>query len=375
MPTFFENYEMTTHHLHADDEPEFQLTLFGASSDPKLPPSTRYQGSKYKLLDWLWSNISEHRFASVLDAFGGTGSVSYMLKGHRKEVTYNDYLSFNHHIGTALIENKRERLTSDDVLLLLKQDVNYTYDNFIERTFHDIYFTHEENQWLDMMSQNIARLNGTYKQAIAYYALFQSCISKRPYNLFHRKNLYMRTAEVKRGFGNKATWDKPFAEHFREFVQEANESVFDSGVDCKAVCHNALDIPGHFDLVYIDTPYINKKGVGVDYCDFYHFLEGITDYPEWSNRVNYNRKHHPLLSRESLWSSPKTVHEAFRRLLRKHADSILVVSYRSDGMPSEQELIRLISEVKRDVTCLHFGQYKYVLSTNTDSKELLLIGT
>ncbi len=48
------------------------------------------------------------------------------------------------------------------------------------------------------------------KKAMFLWALFQSCISKRPYNLFHRKNLYVRTADVKRNFGNKTTWDKPF---------------------------------------------------------------------------------------------------------------------------------------------------------------------
>ena len=35
---------------------------------------------------------------------------------------------------------------------------------------------------------------------------------------------------------------------------------------------DALDVPGDYDLVYVDTPYIPKSGVGVDYQDFYHFL-------------------------------------------------------------------------------------------------------
>lgn len=34
---------------------------------------------------------------------------------------------------------------------------------------------------------------------------------------------------------------------------------------------DALDVPGDYDLVYVDTPYIPKSGVGVDYLDFYHF--------------------------------------------------------------------------------------------------------
>jgi len=83
-----------------------------------------------------------------LDAFGGTGSVSYLFKQIGKSVIYND------------------------------------------------------------------NLEDEYEQAIAYFALFQACIIKRPYNLFHRKNLYVRMAKVKRSFGNKKTWDSSFEEMF-----------------------------------------------------------------------------------------------------------------------------------------------------------------
>ena len=33
------------------------------------PPSTRYQGSKQKLLPWIWGNLSKIPFHTVLDAF------------------------------------------------------------------------------------------------------------------------------------------------------------------------------------------------------------------------------------------------------------------------------------------------------------------
>ncbi|MGH2410066.1 MAG: DNA adenine methylase [Chloroflexota bacterium] len=65
-------------------------------------PSTRYQGSKRKLAAWIWSHIRDLPFDSALDVFGGTGSISYFLKDRGKEVTYNDNLLFNWHIGTAL---------------------------------------------------------------------------------------------------------------------------------------------------------------------------------------------------------------------------------------------------------------------------------
>ncbi|HEY4689796.1 MAG TPA: hypothetical protein VIK33_10820 [Anaerolineae bacterium] len=46
----------------------------------------------------------------------------------------------------------------------------------------------------------------------------------------------------------------------------------------------------------------------------------------------------------------------------------------SDGIPSESELASLLKRYKRHVRVEHFGQYKYVLSTNSESSEILLIG-
>jgi adenine-specific DNA-methyltransferase len=338
-----------------------------------VPPSTRYQGSKQKLAGWIGDCVADLEFETVLDAFGGTGSVSYRFKAQGKAVTYNDHLQFNHQIGTALIENSTVRLPSETVDDLLQRHTSIAYDDFIARTFHDIYFTDAENTWLDTVVQNIRTLEDRYERALAYYALFQSCIAKRPYNLFHRKNLYMRTSDVRRSFGNKATWDKPFDEHFRSFVAEANEAVFDSGAACRAICEDALQVSGTYDLVYIDTPYLNSRGVGVDYLDFYHFLEGIVDYPNWGARIDYGRKHRPLLRTPSPWTKPGQCVDAFEKLFNRFRDSILVVSYRSDGIPSQAELLKLLKAIKPTVKQFHFGQYQYALSTNGNSQELLFV--
>ena len=71
----------------------------------------------------------------------------------------------------------------------------------------------------------------------------------------------------------------------------------------------------------------------------------------------------------------RRVHAAFERLFDRFRESVLVVSYRSDGIPSEQELVSLLRQVKRHVRVEHFGQFKYALSTNAKSQEVLLIGT
>src|SRR5690606_25532811 len=113
---------------------------------------------------------------------------------------------------------------------IMQPQYGIIYPDFIQRTFKDIYFTDEENAWLDRVVWNLNHLlTSPYKQALARFALFQACIIKRPYNLFHRANLYMRTAKVQRSFGNKTTWDTPFEIHFRNFINEANRAVFDNG--------------------------------------------------------------------------------------------------------------------------------------------------
>jgi adenine-specific DNA methylase len=83
---------------------------------------------------------------------------------------------------------------------------------------------------------------------------------------------------VERSFGNKTTWDTSFEEHFRQFVDEANQAIFCNGRQNKAVNSDVFDVTGDYDLVYIDTPYVSQKGIGVDYLGFYHFLEGLANY-------------------------------------------------------------------------------------------------
>ena len=341
--------------------------------DAPIFPSTRYQGSKLKIVNWIWENIKNIEFHTALDAFGGTGCVAYMFKQKGKQVTYNDILKFNWFIALALIENDSAKLTPADINFLVTKHKEIKYPSFVYDTFKDIYFTDEENRWMDIVVTNIGQLENLYKRALAYFALFQSCIIKRPFNLFHRKNLYLRLSDVERSFGNKTTWDTPIGVHFRKFVGEANQDIFSNGLQNKALNLDVFDIKGNFDLVYIDTPYISKKGVGVDYFGFYHFLEGLTRYSEWKKMIDYRTKHKKLKAEKNSWIDKNRIYSAFEKLFDKFADSILVVSYRSDGIPSIEELIKLLKKYKSNIVGLKRKNYKYVLSNNY-SEEILLIG-
>jgi len=350
----------------------YQLSLLEEVVSEPIP-STRYQGSKAKLVNWIWDSTRHLDFDSVLDIFGGTGVVGYMYKRKGKVVCYNDYLKSNYLIGLSLIENNTTRLGNGDIQRILEPDPSQKYKYFISQTFKDVYYTDEENKWLDVVVQNISGLENQYKRALAYNALFQACLVKRPFNLFHRKNLYLRIAEVSRSFGNKTTWDKPFPEHFYNFLFEVNGLVFDNGRENQALNLDVSEVKGDFDLVYVDPPYTSQAGVTVDYLQFYHFLEGLSQYDEWGKYVDFRSKHRCFRKVENPWNNPKLIRQAFKDLFERFRKSILVISYREDGIPSILEVVKYLEDLNKRVRVQSLN-YKYVLS-NSHSAEVLIIAT
>lgn len=345
-------------------------------------PTTRYQGSKRKIIPWIHEIIKDLKFETCLDAFGGTGSVSYLLKKMGKTVSYNDKLRFNYLIGKALIENSKIKFSNDDIKNLLTENRDF---KFIEKNFKDIYYLDNENRWLDKVSGNIINMNHyvgkelEYKKAISYYALFQSCLIKRPFNLFHRKNLNLRTNDVKRTFGNKTTWDKEFYLHLKSFIKEANSHIFDNGEKCKAINKSVFDIEGNFDLVYLDPPYLNKEANNetAQYLKIYHFLEGISNYDKWENFIDTKSLNLRFKETMDTEFNKENIYKTFESLISKFKDSIVVLSYKKGGKPSIQYLIDLMKEYKKTVYTRSKHYYYALNHQNGDAKynrEVFIIG-
>lgn len=340
-------------------------------------PSTRYQGSKLKLLPWLKPFFIEIKFDSVLDAFGGTGVMSFLFKSLGKRVIYNDYLVSNFYIGKALIENKSVRFNLNKIDDLFQVKPNIFYKDFIQNTFRGIYYTDEENKILDIVVQNIMRLENVYEKSLCYFALFQACLQKRPFNLFHRKNLNLRFNEVRRSFGNKRTWDTPIQQLFTQALKQGNESIFDNRRKNQALNFNIFDFnttSDGFDLIYCDPPYISKNGVGIDYHSYYHFLEGLCHYEQWPSLIDYQSRHRRLIPIKNNWNDSKNVLLVFDRLFNKFQEITIVVSYRNPGIPSIRELIEVLGSYKKNINVSR-TPYKYALtSKKNQTYEVLIIG-
>ena len=352
------------------------------SNISKHLPTTRYQGSKRRIASWIYDKIKELDFNTVLDGFGGSASMSYIFKLMGKKVIFNDILRSNYFTGIALIENDSVTLSENDLNFLLNEN-GYNYSDFIQRTFKDIYYLDSENKKLDIIVQNIEMLSEIYsgsvlkfKKSLAYYVLFQSCLIKRPFNLFHRKNLNLRTANVNRSFGNKVAWDADFDSLFMRFNNEISEKIFSNGQKHKCLCSDILKIKNiGYDLVYLDPPYIRlNENRPLNYYSMYHFLEGLADYENWSKRIDWNTKNRRMITEKTEWEK-NSIEDSFDIIFRKFQDSIIVISYGSPGIPSVERIKSLLEKYKTKVY-VYKKEYNYKLNKSNGNKlyEILMIG-
>ncbi len=89
--------------------------------------------------------------------------------------------------------------------------------------------------------------------------------------------------------------------------------------------------------------------------------------------IDHNTKHKKIKNGKNEWCNKGEIHSAFESLFNKFKDSILVISYRDDGIPTTSELIEMLKKVGKKVEVKKMD-YKYVLS-NGSSKEVLIVST
>lgn len=342
-------------------------------------PSTRYQGSKRKLVPWFLEIFESQKFSSVADVMCGTGAISYMLKRMGKSVFANDYLRFNEISAQAYIENRRYRVSDDEVDWFLRQHSKVEYSSFVKNTFPGMYFTDQENQWLDRTICNIMGFKGDNKletrakRAIATHAVVQACLQKRPFNQFHRKNLYLRSANVQRSFGNSTTWETPFADLFMRHVKETNAHVFDNGQKNAASNRDVVKFRRrNIDLVYIDPPYfrLDRERKQCNYRFIYHFVEGLVRYDQWPDLIDHDFSTLPLKpngnSTEVLHSCEKKVLgksllDWFEDIITNWPNAQIAFSYKQPGIPTHFAIKKMLEETGRDVE-VYRRPYTYALN-------------
>lgn len=340
-------------------------------------PNTRFQGSKKKIIDKIYNLITEQfKPIHILDLFGGSSICSLYFHINNIEVTYNDILRFNSINANGLLHNNINDIPNEEEInsIFVKKD-NISYSSFIQDTFKDIYYTDTENEQLDIFRENIKHYNNN-KKNIMYYLIFQSLISKRPYNLFHRKNLAMRIADVTRSFGNKVTWEKTFIVHMLKFreelikLYEQKNLIATGNVNIINVPYNEIhnDTISHIDTIYIDPPYFKKDCKDSQYFDNYHFLEGFVS-ETWETSIDYSTKHLKLItSAKYIIENANTM---FDNIIDKYSTKNLVISYNTNAFPTILDIETKLKK-KYNTVITQYIDYNYALS-KIASKEVLIL--
>ena len=314
-------------------------------------PSTRFMGSKSKLLPQILEVSRQFQFDSVLDLFSGSGIVGYTFKTCGKKVISNDYMALSSVYTKAMVENNQVVLDIEVAKKLLKEPKE-TYDTFVQDTFGGLYFSDEENRLIDIVRANSKGIKNPYQKAIALAALTRACTKKRPRGIF--------TYVGERYDDGRQDLKTSLEQHYLRAVKDVNNAVFDNGKANLSRCGDAMTIKQTSDLVYIDPPYYSPLSDN-EYVRRYHFVEGLAC--DWRDvEMQWHTKTKKFKSYPTPFSSRKGAYQAFDKLFRKFKNSILLVSYSSNSLPTLDEMVSLLSKHKSKVEVMKVD-YKYSFGT------------
>lgn len=324
-------------------------------------PTTKYMGSKQAILPFIMQQVVNLEYETVLDAFSGSGCVSYAFKQMGKRVVANDFLKFSFHLARATVQNNSTILARDEVNSLLRY--NKSAPTFIREKFSDLYFSEEDCAFLDNTYANSQLIKGHIKRSLVLSALCRACMKKRPRGIF--------TFVGHKGWDGRQDLRLSMKEQFINAVAVFNNAVFTNRKANKAFCMDTFQLPTEgIDLVYIDPPYISHHS-DCDYTRRYHFLEGLCTY--WHDiDIQEDTITKKFKSYPTLFSRKSDAANAFARLFEKFAECKIVVSYGSNGIPSKDEIIDLLKAQKSKVTVASinhtysFGNHGHLVNNNNN---------
>lgn len=355
----------------AKPQPQFSIREVPkpVNEKAKLYPPTRYMGSKEKLLPYIQSVAENFEFDTATDLFSGSGVVGYLFKTMEKQVFTNDYMAMSATFSKAMIENNNKTLSEQEIGALFAPNANA--DSFVQETFDGLYYSHLDNAVIDLVRANIKIISNPHKRAIAMSGLIRACLKKRPRGIFTYTGMRYDDGRVDLRLSME--------EQIRNALSLINSAVFDNGKTNKTRNGDAMTSRFKADLVYIDPPYFSQLSDN-EYVRRYHFVEGLAR--DWKGvDMQWHTKTKKFKSYPTPFSSQMGARDAFNQLFRGLKDSIILVSYSSNSLPSREDIISLMAKYKKNVEVIDidhrysFGNQGHKIESNKNAvKEYLFIG-
>lgn len=300
----------------------------------------RYIGSKLSLLPQLDAAVSERKPKSgtFCDIFSGTGAVGRYFK-NRFPVVSNDLLYFSHVLQYAAIQLNEEpnfrtirELVGDPFQYLNSIDIDkFDFKNspFVAKSFSPyesgerMYFTEKNALTIDAIRQTLQEW------------LEEGHISKDGF-MYLLAALLERVPSVSNIAGTYGAYLKHWDSRTAKQIQLEPILLLNNGKQNVAMNENANDLVRKIsgEILYIDPPYNGRQ-----YLGNYHVLESIAqyDYPVLKGKTGIRED----LGKTSDYCKKSKVAESFNDLLANANFDFFFISYSTEGLLTEQELVSI----------------------------------
>ena len=219
----------------------------------------RYLGNKFKLLPFIRRIVDEecNQVTSVLDAFSGTGSVSFAFRD--KQLLVNDMMYCNYLAAICWFAPQQVDMKGLEELLDYYNKVDTSHeDNYMYQNFRDTYFSADVCRRIGFIREDAERrfaageLNEREHAAVITSLIYAM---DRISNTYGHYDSYIQNATYNNDFELRLPkLDYDLNAGNRSFNMDANQLATE--VEC--------------DLAYLDPPYNSRN-----YCDAYHLLENV----------------------------------------------------------------------------------------------------
>ena len=221
----------------------------------------RYLGNKFKLLPFIRRVVDEecNNVMSVLDAFSGTGSVSFAFRD--KQLLVNDMMYCNYLAALCWFSPQQVDMKDLEELLDYYNKVDTSREeNYMYQNFHDTYFSADVCRRIGFIREDAeskfaaGELNERERAAVITSLVYAM---DRISNTYGHYDSYIQNA----------TFNNDFELRLPKLDYELNP-----GNCCFNMNANLLAKEVTCDLAYLDPPYNSRN-----YCDAYHLLEDLVD--------------------------------------------------------------------------------------------------
>lgn len=270
----------------------------------------RYTGSKYKLMEWIKTLITDNcKGKTFFDVFAGTGVVTeYMINDYEKYII-NDFLYSNEVIykGFLLQEDYDMDKLIKIVEIYNKTNKSKLKDNYVSNNFGGKYFNKDDAKLIGKIREDLETNSSRNKiNNKEYYILLSSLLFSmdKIANTCGHYDAYRKVDNIESKFKYELILPKQLKEKQKiEIYREDSNSL-------------AKKIKA--DIAFIDPPYNSRQ-----YSRFYHILENIT---KWEKPKLYGAALKPKeenMSEYCKTSAPK----AFKDLIDSLNVKYVVVTY------------------------------------------------